>query len=120
MYDNQADAAEGEEEEEDIPLSDIESLASADKEDIIPHQKMTINNKTALLKAHKSFALPISKLPFSAHQSITSEEPTDITDINDDLNRELAFYSQSLSAVKSAQATLLAEGVPFSRPVDYF
>lgn len=52
--------------------------------------------------------------------SITSDEPTDIPDVEDDLNRELAFYKQSLAAVKDAQAKLKKEGIPFSRPVDYF
>jgi rRNA-processing protein EBP2 len=43
-----------------------------------------------------------------------------IEDIDDDLNRELAFYSQSLSAVKEARKQLKAEGILFTRPVDYF
>jgi rRNA-processing protein EBP2 len=43
-----------------------------------------------------------------------------ITDVNDDLNRELEFYAQSLAAVKEARKQLKAEGVPFSRPNDYF
>lgn len=101
-------------------MSDIESLASEDKGDIIPHQRLTINNTTALLKAHKSIALPVSKLPFSVHQSVTSAEPTSIPDIEDELNRELAFYTQSLAAVKEARSLLKSEGVSFSRPVDYF
>ena len=36
------------------------------------------------------------------------------------MNRELAFYSQSLSAVQEARNLLKAEGVPFTRPRDYF
>ncbi|KAF2281094.1 Ebp2-domain-containing protein [Westerdykella ornata] len=109
-----------EEEEEDIPLSDIESLASADKEDVVPHQRLTINNTTALTAALNRISLPYSKLAFSEHQSITSDEPTEIADVDDDLNRELAFYKQSLAAVKDARAKLKQEGVPFSRPADYF
>src|SRR5436190_2026012 len=107
-------------EDEDIPLSDVASIASEEKGDIVPHQRLTINNATALLAAHKRIALPLSKLPFSAHQSITTSDPTSIPDINDDLNRELAFYKQSLSAVQEARRLLKAEDVPFSRPTDYF
>jgi len=114
------DDEEAEEEEDDIPLSDLESLASEDKGDIIPHQRLTINNTTALLAALNRISLPYSKLPFSEHMSITSDEPVDIPDVEDDLNRELAFYKQSLSAVKDAQAKLRKEGVPFTRPTDYF
>ncbi|KAI7529985.1 hypothetical protein KC331_g14919 [Hortaea werneckii] len=111
--------AEGGEEDEDIPLSDIESLASDEKGDVIPHQRLTINNTAALGRSLKSFALP-SSLPFAAVQSITSAEPVQIADIDDDLNRELAFYRQSLDAVKEARAKLKKEGVPFTRPADYF
>ncbi|KAG9818040.1 Ebp2-domain-containing protein, partial [Aureobasidium melanogenum] len=108
-----------EEEDEDIALSDLESVASEDKGDIIPHQRLTINNTAALLRAVKSFALS-SKLPFSENQTIVSDAPTEIPDIDDDLNRELAFYKQSLDAVTKARALLKKEGIPFSRPADYF
>ncbi|PSK42961.1 hypothetical protein B9Z65_6915 [Elsinoe australis] len=108
-----------EEDDEDIPLSDIESLASEDKEDVVPHQRLTINNTAALTRAYKSIALPGS-LPFSANQTITSAEAVEIKDIEDDLGRELAFYKQSLEAVTQARALLKKEGVPFSRPADYF
>lgn len=112
------EAAE-DEDEDDIPLSDIESLASEEKADILPHQRLTINNTTALTKALKSIALP-PNLPFSAHQSITTAEPVAISDVNDDLSRELAFYKQCLDATNEARTMLKKEGVPFSRPTDYF
>jgi rRNA-processing protein EBP2 len=108
-----------EEEEEDIPLSDIESLASEDRADVIPHQRLTINNTAALQRSLKSFALP-SDLPFVAVQSVTTAEPVEIADVEDDINRELAFYRQSLEAVKEARIKLKKEGVPFTRPADYF
>jgi rRNA-processing protein EBP2 len=108
------------EDAEDIPLSDIESLASEDKGDIIPHQRLTINNTAALTAALNRIQLPYSKLAFSEHQSVTTTEPVEITDVEDDLNRELAFYKQCLSAVKDARSRLKKEGVSFSRPADYF
>ena len=40
--------------------------------------------------------------------------------MDDDLNRELAFYKQSLDAVKDARSQLRRENAPFSRPTDYF
>ncbi|KAI5275888.1 Ebp2-domain-containing protein [Aureobasidium subglaciale] len=113
------DSEDDDEEDEDIALSDLESVASEDKGDIIPHQRLTINNTSALLRAVKSFALS-SKLPFSENQVIISDAPTEIPDIEDDLNRELAFYKQSLDAVTKARGLLKKEGIPFSRPADYF
>ena len=109
-----------EEEEEDIPISDIESLASSEKADLLPHQRLTINNTAALRKAYASISLPYSTLPFSAHQSLTTSEPVSIPDVNDDLNRELAFYKQCLSAANEGRSALFKEGVAFSRPSDYF
>ncbi|KAK4553909.1 rRNA-processing protein EBP2 [Recurvomyces mirabilis] len=113
------DEDEDDEDDEDIPISDIESLASEDKGDVIPHQRLTINNTAALQRALKSFALS-STLPFSAAQSVTTSEPVQIADEEDDLTRELAFYQQSLNAVKEARIQLKKEGVPFTRPADYF
>ena len=109
----------GGDEEQEIPLSDLEDLSDKEKDDVVAHQRLIINNTTALLKAHKSIAFS-SKLAFSEHQSIISAEPTSILDVNDDLTRELAFYKQSLDAVREARALLKKEGVPFSRPTDYF
>lgn len=112
-----------EEDEEDIPISDLEDLDDEDREDLIPHTRLTINNTNALLAALERIALPTDKkTPFSAHQSITSAAETSesIPDVSDDLARELAFYSQCLDAAQQGRAKLLAEGVPFSRPKDYF
>jgi rRNA-processing protein EBP2 len=117
------DDEEEEEDEEDIPMSDLEDLDDEDKEDIIPHQRLTINNTTALLAALNRISIPTDKsVPFSAHQSLLSSAATaeSIPDVQDDLQRELAFYSQSLEAARSARKLLRQEGVPFSRPKDYF
>jgi len=117
---NDQEQDDEDEDDEDIPMSDLEDLDEEEKEDIVPHQRLTINNTVALTAALKRIALPISKLPFSEHQSVTTSEPVSIPDVSDDLNRELAFYSQSLSAVQEARKALKAEGVPFTRPTDYF
>ncbi|KAF5026036.1 hypothetical protein F66182_1891 [Fusarium sp. NRRL 66182] len=114
---------EEEEDEEDIPMSDLEDLEEDDKEDIIPHQRLTINNTTALLAALNRISVPTDKtVPFATHQSVLSSAETSasIPDVSDDLQRELAFYSQSLEAARTARKLLRQEGVPFSRPKDYF
>lgn len=110
---------EKEEEEEDIPLSDVEIDEDAD---IVPHTKLTINNMAALRDSLARIELPWSKHSFQEHQSITSAEKTEteIKDIYDDTERELAFYKQGLDAVKQGKAALTKLKVPFSRPMDYF
>lgn len=105
---------------EGIPLSDIDSLPSSELADVIPHQRLTVNNTTALLKAQHIIALPLSTLSFSEHQTVTTSLPVPIPDINDDLTRELAIYKQCLDAANEARKLLKKEGVPFSRPNDYF
>jgi len=117
---DQDNESEDDEDDEDIPMSDLEDLDDEEKEDMIPHQRLTINNTVALTAALKRIALPTSKIPFSEHQSITTSEPVEVADVSDDLNRELAFYAQSLSAAQEARKLLKAEGVPFTRPADYF
>lgn len=104
-------------------MSDLEDLDDADKEDLIPHQRLTINNTTALLASLKRIAIPTDKsVPFTTHQTIVASDETaeSIPDVSDDLQRELAFYQQSLDAVRLGRSRLRAEGVPFSRPKDYF
>ena len=107
-------------EEDAIPLSDLEDVPDEEKADLVPRQRLTINNTTALSKAYKSISLRVSAAQFSEFQTITSTDETAIPDVDDDLNRELAFYKQSLDAVKEARNLLKKEGMPFSRPTDYF
>jgi hypothetical protein len=59
-------------------------------------------------------------MTFSEHQSITTSEPVTITDVSNDVERELEFHRQALSAVQDARKLLRAESAPFTRPTDYF
>ncbi|KAL2357397.1 eukaryotic rRNA processing protein EBP2-domain-containing protein [Cryomyces antarcticus] len=108
------------EDDEDIPLSDIEDLSDSEKGDILPHQRLTINNTAALTRALKSIAVSTTAVPFSDHQALLTPAPISIPDIDDDLSRELAFYAQCLDAATRARALLKAEHAPFTRPTDYF
>ncbi|OJD29745.1 rrna processing protein [Diplodia corticola] len=120
LEENDNDDDGEDDEEEDIALSDLDSVASEDKGDIVPHQRLTINNTSALLAAMHRIEWKTKKQPFSDHQSVTSDVAVEIQDTNDDLNRELAFYQQALNAVNAARKALKKEGVPFTRPNDYF
>ncbi|PHH84759.1 hypothetical protein CDD83_1435 [Cordyceps sp. RAO-2017] len=108
---------------EEIPISDIEELDEEDKEDLITHNRLTINNTAALLAAFDRISIPTDdSVPFAFHQSVVASVDTadSVPDVSDDLQRELALYSQCLDATNCGRAKLLAEGVPFSRPKDYF
>lgn len=114
------DGEEEEEEEEegdDIPLSD---LSGDERADVIPHQRLTINNSAAINSSIKRIAFITPHTPFSEHNSLVSTEPIDVPDPNDDLTRELAFYKVCQTAAVQARRLLKKEGVPFTRPGDYF
>lgn len=121
--DDAVEIEQEDEDEEDIAMSDLEDLADEDREDLIPHSRLTINNTVALAAALNRIRIPTdSSVPFATHQCVISSAPTvdSIPDISDDLQRELAFYAQALEAVKKGRQLLKKEGVPFSRPNDYF
>ncbi|KAL2853749.1 eukaryotic rRNA processing protein EBP2-domain-containing protein, partial [Aspergillus pseudodeflectus] len=115
--DDEEEEEEEEDDEEDIPLSD---LSEADMEDVVPHQRLTINNTAALSTSTKRISFITHLTPFSEHNSLVSAEDIDVPDANDDLNRELAFYKVAQSAALQARTLLKKEGVNFTRPGDYF
>lgn len=115
--DEEMEDEEEEEEEEDIPLSDLEE---DEREDVVPHQRLTINNSAAILSALKRISFIGPNTPFSEHNSLVSKEPIEIEDVHDDLNRELAFYKVCQTAATQARGLLKKEGIPFTRPGDYF
>lgn len=123
-----ADSDEEEEDsenEEDVALSE---LSEDDREDTVPHQRLTINNGPALLASRGRIAIlrkhpQKEKAPFHIHNSLLSSLPPvsdTVTDPNDDLIREQEFYKVARAAALEARSLLKKENIPFSRPADYF
>ncbi|OWB86679.1 hypothetical protein B5S33_g5388 [[Candida] boidinii] len=110
---------EAEEEEEDVPLSDVEFDSDAD---IVPYTKLTINNVAALKESLSRVQIPWEKYQFDEGQTVTynNKVESEIKDIYDDTERELAFFKQGLHAAIEGRKQLLALKVPFSRPMDFF
>ncbi|PWY97359.1 Ebp2-domain-containing protein [Testicularia cyperi] len=119
------DKDEEEEEEiayEDLP-DDIELPESAKASRV---QRIKVNNESALRRIYDDIRLDSpassSKLPWietmrvSYPVSIASE----VTDVENDLERELAFYKQALHAAVEGKKLVETAGIPFSRPSDYF
>lgn len=108
--------SEESEESDSIAASDVDE----NDEDVVLHQKMTINNVSALKKALHSIRLPSSAYAkFEEHFSVIGE-PIDVKDVHDDTERELCFYKQALAAAQTARKHAKQAAVPFDRPVDYF
>ncbi|KAL2140479.1 hypothetical protein VTI28DRAFT_3761 [Corynascus sepedonium] len=126
---NDEDEEDGEDEDDEEEEIDVDELSAEDEEDeeqiaAGTRVRQTINNKEGLLAALRRFALDTNPktVPFAFHQSVVSTKKTEesIPSIDDDLQRELAFMNQSLEAARQARTLLRKEGVPFTRPTDYF
>ena len=108
---------------------------SDEHEDLnISSSKTFVNDKASLLSRYQSIRLcpppsasSSSHLPWTELQSITaptsSQEPDSTSstiDQEDDLKRELHFYTQALASVHLAFDELKAANVPITRPDDYY
>ena len=85
----------------------------------VAHHRDPINKTPALVQSLNSIATEKS-LPFWTCQSILSSDVINVPDIQDDLQRELAFYRQSLAAARVAGKALGDEEVVMTRPTDFF
>ncbi|TCD68345.1 rRNA-processing protein and EBNA1-binding protein ebp2 [Steccherinum ochraceum] len=105
---------EEEEEEEDLALDEVESV----EEDAVPRQKLEIDNKIALERIRDTIKLHPS-MSWTETLTVTYPETIDV-DVDDDLNRELAFYKQALHGATTAKSLAAKHNFPFTRPTDYF
>ncbi|KAH9080410.1 eukaryotic rRNA processing, partial [Lactarius deliciosus] len=101
---------------EEIALDD-EDVDSVD-EDAVPSRKIGMDNTVALERIRDTIKLDPS-LPWTETLTVSFPETIDV-DVNDDLNRELAFYKQALHGAKAARSLATKHGLPFSRPDDFF
>ena len=69
----------------------------------------------------EEISLP-ADLPFLETLATSSSTPFPLakSDADDDLKREMAFYTQALEAVHMSRPIISRLGMPFSRPDDYF
>ncbi|KAH8113502.1 eukaryotic rRNA processing [Phellopilus nigrolimitatus] len=105
---------EEEREEEEIALEDAESV----DEDVVPRQKLVVDNKVALERIRDTIKLD-SSLSWTETLTVTYPEVIEV-DVDDDLNRELAFYKQALHGATSARKLADQHKLAFTRPTDYF
>ncbi|KAJ7043104.1 eukaryotic rRNA processing protein EBP2-domain-containing protein [Mycena alexandri] len=111
-FEDDEDEEEGQ--DEDVALDDVESV----DEDAVPRQKIEIDNTVALARIRDTIQLD-RFLPWTETLALTYPESIQV-DVNDDLNRELAFYKQALHSTAAARALAAKHKFPFTRPSDYF
>ncbi|KAJ6460396.1 eukaryotic rRNA processing protein EBP2-domain-containing protein [Mycena vitilis] len=100
--------------EEDVALDDVESV----DDDAVPRQKIEIDNTVALARIRETIQLDKS-FPWTETLVVSYPQAIEV-DVNDDLNRELAFYKQALHGANAARALAAKHNFPFTRPTDYF
>ncbi|KAI0031004.1 eukaryotic rRNA processing protein EBP2-domain-containing protein [Vararia minispora EC-137] len=115
--DPEEEDTEGTEEEEDgVALDDVSDAAS--DVDVVPRQKLEINNIVALDRIRESMQLDPS-LPWTETLVVPYPQRIEI-DVHDDLKRELAFYKQALHSATAGRALAQKHSFPFTRPADFF
>ncbi|GAA5935467.1 hypothetical protein JCM3775_006280 [Rhodotorula graminis] len=114
--DDEEDSDAEEEDEEDEELKPYEELDEVDP-DVAPVEKNVTNDKAALERVLASFKTDAG---FFDTLTLTNPKPLNVPDADNDLERELEFYKQSLWAAMHAETLFNRADLPFHRPTDYF
>jgi len=107
---------ENETEDMDEEMSSSES----EQEDVrlAEPSKKAVYNRDALLDKLGDISWP-ENVEWIHKLSIDVDQEQEV-DVNDDLARELAFYTQALEGTRLAFEKLQSMGLPFLRPADYY
>ncbi|GAN05494.1 rRNA processing protein Ebp2 [Mucor ambiguus] len=111
-----------EEEQEDSEAEEEEAISGDDDNEPVEKEvrpiRAKINDEAAMIRITEAFKL--KNLPWIETMTITSSEPVVVEDVQNDMQRELAFYQQALEAAKLGRELVKKAGAEFSRPEDYF
>ncbi|KAG2247030.1 hypothetical protein Bca52824_086658 [Brassica carinata] len=102
--------------------SEAESLSDSDDNDITEKlsepTKTAVYNRDGLLDKLQDISWP-EDIDWT-HKLTVEIEQGQAVDVNDDLAREMAFYTQALQGTRQAFQKLQEMGLPFLRPADYY
>lgn len=101
-------------------LNEELSQSESESEDVklTEPSKNAVNNRDALLDKLGDISWP-ENVGWIHKLSIDIDQEQEV-DVNDDLARELAFYTQALEGTRQAFEKLQSMGLPFLRPADYY
>lgn len=108
---------DGETEDLDEEMSPFESDSEEDVKLAEP-SKTAVNNRDAILDKLGDISWP-ENVDWKHKLSIDIDQGEEV-DVNDDLARELSFYTQALEGTRQAFEKLESMGLPFLRPADYY
>ncbi|XP_058085381.1 probable rRNA-processing protein EBP2 homolog [Magnolia sinica] len=101
-------------------ITEEESESESEEEEVVLAEpsKNRVYNKDGLLEKLGDISWP-ENLDFIHKLSVDFDQEQEV-DVNDDLARELAFYTQALEGTRQAFEKLQSMGLPFLRPPDYY
>ncbi|XP_010246672.1 PREDICTED: probable rRNA-processing protein EBP2 homolog [Nelumbo nucifera] len=104
----------------DVDHETSESESESEQEDVrlTEPSKKSIYNRDGLLEKLSDISWP-DNVEWIQKLSIVVDQEKEV-DVNDDLARELSFYTQALEGTRQAFEKLQAMGIPFLRPPDYY
>jgi len=121
---NTIDEEEAEDEElnadNDVSESELESESEEEGDDakLSEPAKNAIYNKDGILDKLGDMSWP-DNVDWMHTLAIDIQQEQQV-DVNDDLAREAAFYTQALEGTRQAFEKLQSRGLPFLRPFDYY
>ncbi|XP_075510125.1 LOW QUALITY PROTEIN: putative rRNA-processing protein EBP2 homolog [Primulina tabacum] len=106
--------------EDDDPVVSESESGSEDGDDVqlTEPSKTAVYNKDGLFDKLADISWP-ENVDWIQKLSIDIDQGQEV-DVNDDLNRELAFYTQALEGARQAFTKFQSMGLPFLRPSDYY
>jgi rRNA-processing protein EBP2 len=103
---------------DEIDMDELDSEDDSGEEAQATPSENAIYNKEAILEKLEDIAWP-QKVDWM-HKLTIDHDQGEKVDVNDDLARELAFYSQALDGTRHAFEKLESMKVRFLRPTDYY
>ncbi|KAI3474019.1 hypothetical protein Pfo_028807 [Paulownia fortunei] len=106
--------------EDDDPVVSESESESEEDEDVKLNEpsKTAVFNKAGLLDKLGDIGWP-ENVDWIHKLSVDIDQEQEV-DVNDDLTRELAFYTQALEGARQAFTKFQSMGLPFLRPSDYY
>ncbi|KAG2316087.1 hypothetical protein Bca4012_066925 [Brassica carinata] len=108
-------------EDESASDSEAESLSDSDNEiteKLAETTKTAVYNRDGLLDKLQDISWP-EDIEWTHKLTVEIDQGAAV-DVNDDLAREMAFYTQALEGTRQAFGKLQEMGLPFLRPADYY
>ncbi|KAJ0963276.1 hypothetical protein J5N97_028398 [Dioscorea zingiberensis] len=104
----------------DVDDEELESKSDSEPEVLRLKEplKNAVYNEDGLAEKLEDIAWP-EDVDWKHKLTVDHEQAPDI-DVEDDLAREMAFYTQALDGTRKAFAILQSAGLPFLRPPDYY